>query len=416
MLNKLELVFLEILKTSLKNETMQGHMELNEEEWQQLIRMAETHHVLPMFYESVFRLPSLQKLDAVVLGNLKKQVVHQVMLQTIKTEQFLHLNRQLQEAGVQPLVVKGLICRKLYPKPDCRQSGDEDVLIPAEQFMRCHEAMQSWGMMAADQELDIETAYEVPYAKKGSPLYIELHKNLFPPESEAYGDWNRYFEGVFERAVSENVQGSTVFTLEYTDHLFYLICHAFKHFLHSGFGLRQVCDIVLYANAYGSRIHWSKVLSKCREIHAEVFTAALFQIGEHYLTFDEEKACYPNEWRKIRVDETNMLHDLLSGGVYGGASMSRKHSSNITLDAVAAQKHGRRSKNKVLLSLFPSVKKMEGRYPYLKKHPYLLPAAWISRILKYHKETTKTEDNHAADAMRIGNQRIDLMKEYGILK
>lgn len=32
-----------------------------------------------------------------------------------------------------------------------------------------------------------------------------------------------------------------------SDHLFYLICHALKHFYHSGFGIRQVCDILLFA-------------------------------------------------------------------------------------------------------------------------------------------------------------------------
>ena len=90
---------------------------------------------------------------------------------------------------------------------------------------------------------------------------------------------------------------------------FYLICHAFKHFLHSGFGIRQVCDIILFANAYGDAIDWERVLKQCREIQADLFAAALFGIGEKYLTFDPERAHYTESWREIQVDETDEIID-----------------------------------------------------------------------------------------------------------
>ena len=142
----------------------------------------------------------------------------------------------------------------------------------------------------------------------------------------------------------------------------------------------------------------------------------MLAIGEKYLTFDPEKAHYPKVWQGICVDETDMLMDLLDSGIYGNANMSRKHSSNMTLDAVAADKNGKKAGNTVLKSLFPSAKKLEGRYPYLKKHPILLPIAWTDRILKYRKETVAGGDNAAADSVKIGNQRIELMKKYGIIK
>ena len=116
------------------------------------------------------------------------------------------------------------------------------------------------------------------------------------------------------------------------------------------------------------------------------------------------------------MDETDMLMDLLDSGIYGNANMSRKHSSNMTLDAVAADKSGKKISNTVWKSLFPSAKKLEGRYPYLKKYPILLPVAWIDRILKYRKETAVVGGNDAAESVKIGNQRIELLKKYGIIK
>ena len=143
------------------------------------------------------------------------------------------------------------------------------------------------------------------------------------------------------------------------------------------------------------------MLEQCREIQADLFATVLFGIGEKYLTFAPERVHYTESWREIRIDETDMLMDLLDSGIYGNANMSRKHSSNMTLDAVASEKSGKKAGNTVLKSLFPSAKKLESRYPYLRK---------------YRKETAAGGDNAAADSVKIGNQRIELMKKYGIIK
>ncbi len=408
--------FLAILRSALLGQKADLPNDITLEDWQKLFSMAKIHSVLPMFYEAVYASPSLQQLNVPFVVLAKRQVMQQVMMQTMRTNEFLELNKKLQATGVRPLVVKGIICRNLYPQPDYRQSGDEDVLVPAEQFETCHRVMKEFGMQTTEDEKDLSAAYEIPYRKMGSPLYIELHRHLFPPESDAYGDMNRFFEGVFDRAIVEDIQGVPVYSMGYTDHLFYLICHAFKHFLHSGFGIRQVCDIVMFANQYGRQIDWVQVLNDCKEINADQFAAALFQIGYKYLVFDPKQAAYPDEWNNIKVNEMPMLEDLLSSGIYGDANMSRKHSSNITLDAVAAQKQGRKAKGNMISSVFPSVSQLESRYPYLKKHPYFLPIAWCSRLWKYSKETKCSQNNNAAEALKIGNERINLMKEYGILK
>ena len=405
--------FLAIIRAALRRETPVLQPEPTEEQWKTLIDMAGMHNVLPLFYEAVYSLPSLANSPA-LLAMMKRRVWQRVAMQAQCTGEFLKLNDQLLDAGIRPLVVKGIICRDLYPQPDHRPSSDEDVLIPPEAFAQCHRILTDRGMQTSQE--NPSEAYEVPYRDPNSQLYIELHKYLFPPQSEAYGDLNRFFETVRERAVSVQIQGHTVYTLDPTSHLFYLICHAFKHFLHSGFGIRQVCDIVLYANAYGEAVDWEQILQQCREIHGDKFAAALFAIGRKYLVFDPVRACWPQSWQDILVDERPMLEDLLAGGLYGGASMSRKHSSSITLEAVTARKQGKKRGNALLHSAFPSAEKLQQRYPYLQKHRFLLPLAWCSRLWTYRKETRNTADNNAADALKIGAERVELMKLYGIVE
>lgn len=402
-----EAVFLSILKAALQNRNLTDLEDLTQDQWQEIFKMAEVHQVLPMVYQTVYKVPGLT-----VAPEIRAAVKKQMVIQTIKTEEFQTLNQKLREAGCTPVVVKGLVCRNLYPFPDLRTSNDEDVLIPEEQFDLCCQVFREYGMETHTEESRMHTDHEVPFRKKDGFLFIELHKSLFPPQQDAYGHWNRFFEDAGERLVEEG----NVLTLSYTDHLFYLICHCFKHFIHSGFGIRQVCDIVMFANAHGDKVDWNRVYDNCCQIRGEVFTAAIFRIGENYLTFDPVKAAYPECFRSIAVDETDMLQDLLSAGVFGGATMSRKHSSNMTLEAVSAHKKGKKGKKSLKNTLFPSLESLEQKYPYLQKYPVLLPVAWGSRIFRYLRETKDAEDNSFVESLQIGNQRIELLRKYRVIR
>lgn len=409
-------LFLEALKASLENKTVDWDFEINREAWLMLFQRAEMHQVLPMIYNVIYKCPSAQTLEKEFLNSFKRKVIRQVMVQTMRTQEFLVLYQHLLDQNIHPVMVKGIICRQLYPNPDYRSSSDEDMLVKSREFKECHEAMKSFGMVPGDEKADLDASYEASYTLPGSPLYIELHKSLFSPGSEEYGEFNQFFKSAHARAVKMRIQDVDVYTLNYTDHLFYLICHAFKHLLHGGFGIRQICDMVMFANEYGSQIDWSRIVENCREIRADKFAVALFQIGEKYLVFDPEKACYPKEWRDDFVDEHALLEDLLAGGIYGGATNSRRHSSSLTLNAVKAEKQGKKVKPNIVKAVFPSRNALRGKYPYLEKYPFLLPVAWTSRIVKYQKETMMDKSSKPIDSIKIGNQRIELLKQYGIIK
>ncbi|MBE6923734.1 MAG: hypothetical protein E7466_00640 [Ruminococcaceae bacterium] len=406
-------LFLQAVGAALRNESLSHELQPSGELMLNMLDLAQDHHVLPMVFEAVHDHPSLQAVDPAITENIRRLTIHAVMGQAVKTVDFLRLSQHLRKNGVRALVVKGIVCRNLYPKPDHRCSGDEDVLCGEEGFRACHKAMLSFGMEPGG-DLSLES-YEVPYMKNDSPLYIELHKTLFARNSDVFNDYNRFFEDVFHRSVDVEIRGMKVATMCPTDHMFYLIIHAFKHFLHSGFGIRQVCDIALFANAYGSQIDWQYVYDRCCSIRAEKFAAALLTIGQKYLVFSPDTACLPQLWRDIKVDETPLLMDLMSSGIYGTSDINRIHSSNMTINAVADEKRGKKSKKSVLRTVFPSAKSLEKRYRYLRRHKYLLPVAWTSRILGFAKESLSNSDTVATEVLRTGSQRIELLKQYDII-
>ena len=404
-MDNISTLFLKALGAALKNEPL-CEENISSEELLGLLQMAEAHQVLPMVFETVYGCAGA---EAQILRIYRLRSIQLVAIQAQKTAEFLPLLAQLRSAGAKPLVVKGLVCRSLYPKPDFRMSSDEDLLVEPEQTEVCHRVLTECGLTTPDPQ---SRAYELGYHRPDSYQYIELHRRLFPQESEAYGDLNRFFVDAHSRAVE--LDG--IATLCPTDHMLYLILHAFKHFLHSGFGIRQVCDLTLFANRYGTEIDWKWILECCRQVRAEKFAGGMFRIGIKYLNLSLEESRYPLQWQAILVDENPLLEDILDAGVYGGSDMSRKHSSRLTLEAVSAQNRGETGSHGLLKSLFPTAQELEGRYPYLKDKPMLLPVAWTDRLVNYYRELAKTRANSPAESIRIGNDRIDLLKQYEVLE
>lgn len=408
--------FLQAYSCALRGQNCPSMQKMPAKDLAAIFRIADSHRVFPMIIEAIF--PDEADEDHAGASITKKQMEKAEKLtcgQARMSAEFLKLYRFLEKKGLSPVVMKGMICRNLYPHPEQRSSSDEDLLIEESQFPAYHKVFLEYGLHVAEDDLEIEKAHEVPYCS--SKLYIELHKKPFPPESKAYGDLNRYFTDVQERTIREKIYGVPVRTMGYTDHLFYQLCHAYKHFLNCGIGIRLVSDIVLFSMTYEKSIDWETVVERCREIHALDFVSALYRIGEVYLYPEEFPKSLADLWQTGETDEKALLKDILEGGVYGTSSEDRLHSANLTLGAAANAKSGVYAPV-MIQTLFPSVESMRNRYSYLKKLPFLLPAAWIQRMLSYGRDSIlHGRDGHqATEAVRIGNERVALMRRYQILE
>ena len=402
--------FLSLIRTAL-GATRNSPVACDEINWEKLFSLAEQHHVLPIVVDAAHRVYG-NDMKWEQLMPYKKRAQRLIYLQAIKTERFISLYKYLSERRLTPLVMKGLICRELYPNPDFRFSADEDLLIQPDEAPAYHEALLAYGLKTDASEEETTSSQETPYKSDDGVLFLEVHRFPFPPDSGAYGEYNLFFEDAFRRAVTVTYAGIDVQTMAPTDHLFYLICHAIKHFLHGGCGIRQLCDISLFAREYGEQIEWTRLMEQIDSIHARDFTTSFFAIAEEFLGIDMTGV--PDRLRISEIDPEEMLDDILESGVYGSSSMSRKHSANITLGAAETTGSGTPDKKHTWIrTLFPSVSSLKNRYPYLIKRPWLLPAAWLQRIFHYLGEWNPT--NSPGEALRLGRERVSLMKQYGLL-
>ena len=393
-----ETQFLHIAKAAVSG----GDLPAENVDWPAIFTLANQQKLLPILFEAVRKMPAAEE-NVALFAVTKQQVIGQVLNQTVRSAEFSDLYRKLRAAGLHPIVVKGQLCSRLYPLKDHRISADDDLYISDAEFMACHKQLLANGLTTDTPVDELATADEVSYTKKGSPLYIELHRHLFDSAEDAHDELNHFFADL------NPVEIDGFLAMPPHEHLLYLILHAYKHFVRSGIGLRQFCDIGLWARAYHGEIDWQRLHEQCESVHAATFAAAAFRIAKDYLGIEFD---LPAPWSDA-VDAEPLLHDSLCGGVYGSNDLTRLHSSTVTLNAVKASRTG--EKSGVLRTVFPKREYLERRYPYLKKRPYLLPVAWAQRIAHYASEKQSGADSSASGSIKLAKERIELMKQYGVM-
>lgn len=397
-LTSTETQFLHIAKAAVSG----GALPAENVDWPAIFTLANQQKLLPILFEAARKTPAAAE-NAALFAVTKQQVIGQVLNQTVRSAEFADLHHKLRTAGLHPIVVKGQLCSRLYPQTDHRISADDDLLIPDGEFMACHEQLLTNGLTTDTPVDELATADEVSYTENGSPLYIELHRHLFDSAEDAHDELNHFFADL------NPVEIDGFLAMPPHEHLLYLLLHAYKHFVRSGIGLRQFCDIGLWAREYHTEIDWQRLHEQCESVHAATFAAAAFRIARDYLGIEFD---LPAPWDGS-IDVEPLLHDTLCGGVYGSNDLTRLHSSTVTLNAVKASRTG--EKSSVLRTVFPKREYLERRYPYLKKRPYLLPVAWAQRIAHYASEKQSGADNSASGSIKLGKERIELMKRYGIM-
>ena len=247
-----ETQFLHIVKAAVSG----GDLPAEKVDWPVIFTLANQQKLLPILFETVRKTPAAEE-NAALFAVTKQQVIGQVLNQTVRSAEFTELYRKLRTAGLHPIVVKGQLCSRLYPLKDHRISADDDLYILDAEFMACHEQFLASGLTTDTPADELPTADEVSYTKNDSLLYIELHRHLFDSSEDAHDELNHFFADI------QPVEVDGFLAMPPHEHLLYLILHAYKHFVRSGIGLRQFCDIGLWARKYHAEIDWQRLHDQC---------------------------------------------------------------------------------------------------------------------------------------------------------
>lgn len=370
----------------------------------ELSSLSYIHKMTPVIYSSLTKYYSDDDAVKEYCTSIKKTALMQATSQVAKSRAILEVCAKLAERGIKAAIVKGVVLRALWPEPDLRISTDEDVLVSAEQFDEASDVICSLGFEEKKGTGDESNVR--PFTDKKSGLYIELHNSLFYGGNEYNKKMASFFRNSVDNLEEVEIDGCKIYTLSPTDSLLYLILHSFKHFIHSGFGLRQLCDFIIYAKRYANYTNAEYIVDSLRSVRAVGFLDGLISIGEKYFGVTKAELGFAFH-DAVSYDTEDLISDIVSGGAYGSSSLERVHSAHITLSSAKSGK--RRS---ALSAIFPSYESMRAHYPFLAKHKCLLPAAWINRIVT--KGLRKDNSFNASESIEIGRRRVELLKKYGV--
>lgn len=392
--------FIAILRAACGN----GRLEIRDPDWAELARLAQIHTLTAIFYVGAQQYPVFAACPAGLRAKLQAEIITVVGRQAQRTQLFLQLYRALLDAGLRPLVLKGIVCRQLYGElADYRPSCDEDLYIPPADLPRCRAVLEQNGWQLTSHEASMEVAdhlQEIAFDDPGHLLHIELHPSLFGQEQPGRKQASAYFCGIEQRAVRIEVDGVPLYTLGYTDHYIYLFFHLAKHLAGGGVGIRQIIDMMQFEKACGAQINWPQVAKAVRQLSAPGLYGDVTELGRR-LGFAPKALFDP-------VQPDRLLADSLEGGVYGHDREGHGRGSIVTLAAQYSTRLGRLRR-----LLFPSVQQLLAGRPWLEKRPWLLPVAWVQRAGRlvvngrYSRVTGKS--------LRAAYRRLDFLRGYGLV-
>lgn len=403
--------FLKLLRSSLEKETAVIEEDID---WLEILKLSSIHKITPLIYESACKTQSFQNENIQFVKYFKAESMEIIYSQVKRSHRFLQLYRELNQVNIKALVFKGIVLRELYPVPEERISADEDLLIEKKDLGKIIKILELNNMERVFSDEDEADVYH--YFCRQTGLHLEFHTTLFGKKLSTHNKMEEIFSTVFEDFDTIQINNVDVYTFSVDKHLLYIICHAIKHFVSCGTGIRQICDISMYINKYYEIINWDYIWSEINKMGYETILVNLLQIAIDNLGLDENKIVYPKDKNEYYINTDDLIQDIMEGGIYGTSTQARLNSANMSLDAL-----NKKSKSKIksnIAAIFPKAENIKGRYKYLEKYPVLLPVAWGSRILTYSKErgSLSSLGATAKETIEVGNRRIDLLKEYKLIE
>ena len=104
---------------------------------------------------------------------------------------------------------------------------------------------------------------------------IEVHWNLFKRDGFS-NELEHYERLIWKRAIKVNVGKAEVLSLSYEDLALHLCMHMAAHLAATGFGVRQLCDLVVLVEKKGEEIDWNSFIMKARMYGFEKFSLIMF--------------------------------------------------------------------------------------------------------------------------------------------
>ena len=374
--------------------------------WCEVINEANAHNISGLIYSAIDT-ESFKYFDKKLLERWKKEILLCNVTQIINIESTKKVISHLESEGIQVIVLKGLVVREYYPKPELRIMCDADLLIRKEDYDKVKDYLIKSGYICDPIKTPIHEEFYNEHHDK-----IEIHWKLVNDEY-SNNKVCKFNEDIWNRIVEYNFIDLNTHTLGIEDFLMHLCIHMAVHSKYSGFGLRQVYDLGIFIKNKESEIDWDVFYKYACEYGMLKFIKGIFNVVNRLLGVNVPVNLMEDKEIKNK-DVTLLIKDILLSGANG----RRKECSDFK-ELYECKRYSDVMESKITRFkklLFPKKEELASQYCYARKYTLLLPIAWIHRfirgvIFKYGIKDSFITFNHS---FKLGNMRDKIIKTFDL--
>ena len=331
----------------------------------QLLNIARKHSVASMVCTALEK----TKVFEMAEENIRKGWI-EAKVKAIRREMLLDaqreiLLREMENAGIWYMPLKGIVLKEWYPRMGMREMADNDILIDSNKRKEV-------------KEIFLRHNYEIQYYNEGNhdiyikaPFYnFEMHVSLF---HKGVGELYQKYANVKEKLIP--VKGKK-YQYSFTPEDFYIfvIAHAYKHYTDSGIGVRAISDIYIINKKIGDTINKEYVKKELLKLGINKYEEKSRKLAEKVFNLE-----YPCGKNLLTNEEEQMLQYYLGAGTFG----TMDYFMDNHLHKIQGNPEEVKGFTKIkycLKRLFPDMNFCRDSYPFVYRHQWIYPFFCVWRI------------------------------------
>lgn len=360
LLNREQLELCRLLSLALHNKALERLSP--DVDYARVIAVAESHKVMALLHP-VLEHAGLQESIWKIVDRKGEQTVRQSYRLLMLSRYVIGL---LKENGIDVILLKGCGTAAWYPVPELRKSGDIDLLFKSEDETR--KALQILAQQGFVTTEDQPANHHIVCESRDS-VSLELHMSLAEPfDSEKT---NRFLADCQkEYFAHRRVVDCMGVAFELTSdgyHAFYLLLHMLQHYVRAGFGVKLLCDWVVFWESPLSEEEKKIFLRLTQESGTFGFAVMMTRVCVKYLGLREKQVEFLMQVEPKDVCDLTeeLMAEIFEAEEFGHSSKDRM----VVLRGTGLMDYAREFHHQMKLN-----------YPKAGKIMVLYPVLWIMTL------------------------------------
>lgn len=365
-------------------------------DWNELCSIARQHGVLALLYDPLTERSDLPEGVRDMVTKYARRIVQQSYRLLFLTK---YLSGKMEKAGLPVVVLKGVGTASFYPVPELRKSGDVDLLLTDRSYLeRACEILQECDCVRMKEQ---NALHHIAFCTKDG-IEVEVHTLLAEPFD--HDKINHYLENRLKDfgvdVKNADCMGVALPILNGGYHAYELLLHMLQHFLRRGFGLKFLCDWVVFWNQTWPSEEKEKYKTLVRESGLKSFSDIVTCTCVRYLGLLKEKVAWMNLPEENGI-EADFLKEILVAEEFGKSESDRM----VALRNVGPAEYIREFHHQMHLN-----------FPRTGRCILLWPALWGITLVRFLRNNRKLRGVSTRSILKKAGQRGRLIAKMRLWK